>query len=102
MLNIYLNQVEQELDQLLILQKMTSDFLRIAEDIYSVIDASLDHDALKVVALFDIARRQAELTSIEVNIELAHQTIRDLHNIRRTQRKERSIEQRDDEDIQQQ
>jgi hypothetical protein len=94
MINIYLNQVEKELDQLLVLQKSTNDYLRIAEDIYSVIEPTENHEALKTIALFNVIKRQAELTAIESNIELAHKTIKDLHNVRRTQRKERSIEQR--------
>ena len=97
MINIYLNQVEKELDQLLILQKSTSDYLRIAEDISSVIEKTPDHDALKIITLFNVVKRQTELIAIEANIELANKTIKDLHNVRRTQRKERSIEQRAEE-----
>lgn len=92
MINIYLNQVEKELDLLLLHQKNTVDHLRIAEDIYSVITKSDDHVALEIIALFNVVKRQNELEAIQKNLELAQQTIKDLHNARLKTRKEHAIE----------
>jgi|SRR5215217_1456163 len=97
MINIYLNQVERELDALLVLQKQTNDHLRIAEDLYTVIDETSNHDALAVVALFNVIKRQNELESIQKNVELANKTIKNLHNVRRIQWKERTVERTADE-----
>lgn len=97
MINIYLNQVERELDDLLVLQKVTNDYLRIAEDVYSVIDTTEGHPALEIIALFNVLKRQNELEVIQKNIELANKTIKDLHNVRRLQWKERKVERTADE-----
>lgn len=92
MINIYLNQVERELDELLALQKTTNDFLRIAEDTYTAIDETEGHEALKIISLFNVLKRQNELEVIQKNIELTNKTIKNLHLVRRTQWKERTIE----------
>lgn len=97
MINIYLNQVEKELDQLLLHEKNINDHLRIAENIYSVIEKTSDeHTALRLVTLFNVIKRQNELEAIQKNIQLAQSTIKDIHTVRITQRKERKIEQTDD------
>lgn len=92
MINIYLNQVERELDDLVLRQKATNDMLRIAEDTYSTIEETDGHEALKLVSLFNVLKRQNELEIIQKNIELANKTIKNLHLVRRTQWKERTIE----------
>lgn len=97
MINIYLNQVERELDDLLVLQKKTNDFLRIAEDLYTVLEETEGHDALKMISLFNVLKRQNELETIQKNVELANKTIKSLHNVRRTQWKERIVERTSDD-----
>lgn len=92
MINIYLNQVERELDTLLDLQKTTNDFLRIAEDVYSAIDETEGHEALKLIALFNVEKRQNELEVIQRNIELANNTIKSMHTVRRARWKEKNFE----------
>lgn len=97
MINIYLNQVEKELDQLLIHEKNVNDQLRIAQDIYTAIEAiQEDHIALKTVLLFNVIKRQNELEAIQENIALAQRTIKDIHTVRINQSKERKIGQVND------
>lgn len=96
MINIYLNQAEKELDQMLARQKNINDYLRIAQDIYSVLEETEGHDAIKIIALFNVLKREIELEALEKNIELAQKTIKDLHNVRIQERKERIVERSND------
>lgn len=97
MINIYLNQVEKELDKMLLHEKNINDQLRIAEDVYSVIEKAEDtHIALKIIALFNVLKRQTELEAIQKNIQLAQKTIKEIHTVRINQRKERKIGQTND------
>lgn len=82
MINVYLNQVEKELDQLLLAQKEIHDKLRVKQDTYSAIEDSENKTALRIFVLYTILQHKSELHSLNTRIDAAKTAIKELHRLR--------------------
>lgn len=82
MINVFLNQMEKDLDSLIANQKDAHDKLRVRQDIYIAIEASEDHAALKIVILYSILKYKSELHSLNTRIDAANNAIKELHQLR--------------------
>lgn len=90
MINIYLNQVEKELDFMHEQEKEIYEQLRIAEDIFHASEeGSSSREALKIVSLFGVLRYQAELASLKTKISAAQTAIASIHKLKLKEKEER-------------
>lgn len=88
MINVFLNQIEKDLDALILAQKDVHDKLRVRQDIYVAIEPSEDHEALKIAILYSIMKYKSELHSLNTRIDAANQAIKELHKLRHKDKEE--------------
>jgi hypothetical protein len=88
MINVYLNQIEHELDNLILQQKTVHGKLRIRQDIHLGIEHSEVHEALKIAILYSIIKYKSELHSLNTRIDAANNAIKNLHQLRHKEKEE--------------